>query len=225
MARRNTRKPIDKLTGVHKQLYLKYSFSEEFVARKEGNKLLQQKINDLMLSYFYECQEQNYVPNETVIESEGEHAFEIAMRDFVITDIDPERFEAANLHAMISTGRYEVAFRQRLEEEKDSDKVPIAVQVILSIDCKPLSQNETNYLIGFLKADYDAELDGLTCKLTDIVAAEPPSKHHKDKLLRISKNNALMTLSQQLEDEGNNDFPYKPSRVQRLKHAFELWTL
>ncbi|KAA1254662.1 hypothetical protein F0M16_10370 [Vibrio cholerae] len=200
-------------------MYNQMKFVDQMLIDKNGNmKKSHVLFNKLLLEYLDDCQKESYLPSKDALEDKCQEIFYFASNKVQFTNIEPNRMELDHLLDAIERASLEV-FNKKQEDGK------YIVDGYLIVDCRNLSQDETNYVIKKFNANYDNELDSLTYQCLEYPIRQflTPQKERKVRDFCVKKG------KQDLIRLFNNDFQLtmkiEESILERIRDKWFLFTL
>lgn len=200
-------------------MYNQMKFVDQMLTDKNGNmKKSHVLFNKLLLEYLVDCQKESYLPSKDALEDKCQEIFYFASNKVQFTNIEPNRMELDHLLDAIESASLEV-FNKKQEDGK------YIVDGYLIVDCRNLSQDETNYVIKKFNANYDNELDSLTYQCLEYPIRQflTAQKERKVRDFCVKKG------KQDLIRLFNNDFQLtmkiEESILERIRDKWLLFTL
>lgn len=206
------------LKGAWKQLYIQNSFNSAMI-ESNGTKKTHIAFNKLFLMYMKECQKKDYVPSKDTVEIEASKIFEAAQRKVILTDIEPSRMESKYVIDCIKNATCES--RVTTIDNEPEYKM---LDVYMVIDCKKMSQDETNLIIKLLRGNFDSELDFMSFQCLKLRVKGYPTEAKMNKLKSTLINNTLSVIKERFEFEGYS-FDWKETVLEKAKRKWEIATM
>lgn len=206
------------LSGAWKQLYIQNSFNSKMI-ESNGTKKTHIAFNKLFLLYLKECQQKDYVPSKDTVEIEASKIFETAQRKVILTDIEPTRMDSKYVIDCIQNSTCE----SRVTTIDDGHNYKM-LDVYMVIDCKKMSQDETNLLIKLLRGDFDSELDYMSFHALKLRVRGYPTEDKMNKIKSTLINNTLSVVKERFEFDGYH-FDWDETLRMKLKRKWEIATM
>ncbi len=203
------------LSEIWLDLYARHSFNKQMITSK-GEKKTHIAFNRLLLLYLKECEGKQYIPSKDVIETTASQLFEAASRKVILTDIEPDRMESEFVIHAVKSAKTESRV-VTIEGEKEYK----LLDVYLVLDCKIMSQDETNLIIKYLRANFDSDTDYLSFLALKLRVKGYPTESKMNSLKKLLIDNVLSVIKIEFEKLGR-EFKWEETLTQKIKRKVKI---